>query len=110
MKALLTRKEILVLKIVLIKLTIIQLGYYALSLVEHNLFIELKMRFHSNMIIIILNFIISLTFIWFNWKKLPYSKSKKIDNTLMMLFLGIIGMWIWLPNQKELEKIKKNTD
>lgn len=110
MKTIISRKEILVLKIALITLTIIQLGYYALSLVELNLFIELKMRFHSDMIIILLNFIISFIFIWFNWKKLPYSKSKKIDNTLMMLFLGIIGMWIWLPNQKELEKIKKNTD
>ena len=49
-----------------------------------------------------LNLIVVGIFIWFNWKKLPIKKKEKINNTLMILFLGIIGMWLWIPNKGEI--------
>ncbi|TNE80662.1 MAG: hypothetical protein EP332_06510 [Bacteroidetes bacterium] len=41
--------------------------------------------------------------LWLNWKMLPLTKSQKKDNTWKLIVLGIIGMWLWLPNRKELD-------
>ena len=32
-----------------------------------------------------------------------YEKKDRNENILMILFLGVIGMWIWLPNKEELK-------
>jgi hypothetical protein len=44
-------------------------------------------------------------FSWYIWKKHPVKKSKKRNDILMILFLGIIGMWLWMPNKTQLSKI-----
>lgn len=35
------------------------------------------------------------------WTDNSIEKKKKTDNTYMVLFLGIIGMWLWLPKMKK---------
>lgn len=35
------------------------------------------------------------------WTDNSTEKKKKTDNTYMVLFLGIIGMWLWLPKMKK---------
>ncbi|MDP2058443.1 MAG: hypothetical protein Q8J97_01805 [Flavobacteriaceae bacterium] len=57
----------------------------------------------------ITHLIVTGVFIWFIWKKLPRGNKNKIDNTLMILFLGLIGMWLWLPNKNEIKKQNKNS-
>jgi hypothetical protein len=32
-------------------------------------------------------------------------KKTKTNNTFVVLFLGIIGMWLWIPNQNEINKL-----
>ena len=40
-------------------------------------------------------------YLWHNWKKLNHNTGKKWKNTWMILFLGPIGMWLWLPKKNE---------
>jgi len=39
--------------------------------------------------------------------KFPSSTKIKWNNALMILFLPLLGMWFWLPNKRELSKIKE---
>ena len=45
-------------------------------------------------------------FLWYIWTRYPADKKKKTNDSLMIVFVGIIGMWLWLPNEKELNKLK----
>jgi len=39
-------------------------------------------------------------------KKTPNPKSKKTNATFLVLFLGIIGLWLWLPNKQEFKQME----
>jgi hypothetical protein len=64
--------------------------------------------FASGFIIWILHCILMIIIIWYNWKKMPIDRKKKIDNTFMIMLLGIIGMWLWMPNKEEASKLITN--
>lgn len=55
--------------------------------------------------IIIINFVVVGIFKWYNWYTLPISQKEKKENQSMMFWTGIIGMWLWLPNKKEIKKM-----
>lgn len=41
---------------------------------------------------------------------MPIDRKKNNDNIQMVMFTGIIGLWLWLPNKKEINHIiKKET-
>ena len=43
-------------------------------------------------------------------KNIPITQKKKNDNLAMIMFTGIIGLWLWLPNKKEIEQIIKKVN
>jgi hypothetical protein len=93
------------LRILLIILTFIQVGYMIITFTNSILWNKLDNEFKAIWLIFGLNLIVSGIFIWYNWTKLPIEKKTKTNNTFMILFLGIIGMWLWIPNKSELEKL-----
>tara|TARA_R110000765_G_scaffold411421_1_gene510544 strand:+ start:84 stop:482 length:399 start_codon:yes stop_codon:yes gene_type:complete len=110
------------LRILLIILTITELIYFIIIFGTGATWVNSTDKNTHSVIVGILSFIASGFFIWlfhiivmgiiiwYNWKKMPLTRKKKIDNTLMILFSGIIGMWFWIPNKMELNNlIKKNT-
>ena len=54
------------------------------------------------------NFVLYVIFIYYVWFKYPADKKTRQKNILMIIFLGIIGMWIWLPDKKELELLAES--
>lgn len=42
------------------------------------------------------------------WTRYPIDRKKKWDNTWKIIFLGIIGLWLWYPNSKERKKLLFN--
>lgn len=40
-------------------------------------------------------------------KHMLITPKKNFDNILMILFTGIIGLWLWIPNKKEVDQIIK---
>lgn len=101
------KSDIKKLRILLIILTLIQIGYIIIIFADSKLWIKLVFDYKANWLIGGLNLIVSGIFIWFNWKKMPIEKKAKRDNTLMILFLGIIGMWLWIPNKSEINKLSE---
>ena len=93
------------LRILLIILTLIQIGYMIIIFADTKLWIKLDYDYKANWLILGLNLIVAGTFIWFNWTKMPIEKKTKTDNTFLILFLGIIGMWLWIPNKREINEL-----
>jgi len=96
------------LRILLIILTLIQIGYMIIIFADTKLWIKLDFDYKANWLIWGLNLIVVGIFLWFNWTRMPIKKKAKTNNTLMILFLGIIGMWLWIPNKREINKLTKN--
>lgn len=99
------KSDLIKLRILLITLTLIQIGYMIIIFTNSYLWFKLDYEYKANWLIFGLNFIVSGIFIWYNWTKLPIENKTKTNNTFMILFLGIIGMWLWIPNKNELEKL-----
>ena len=93
------------LKILLIIATIIQISYIVILITNHDFFVTVNNKYNTDKIISIISYLIISILLWYEWKVIISEKKNKINNTLMLLFLGIIGMWLWYPNKKELDKI-----
>lgn len=93
------------LRILLIILTIIQIGYLIIIFTDSKLWIKLDFDYKANWVIFGLTLIVTGIFIWFNWTRMPIGNKTKTNNTFMILFLGIIGMWLWIPNKREIDKL-----
>lgn len=93
------------LKFALIVLTIILVGYSVLLFTSTEWVIKLHIHYGAKWYIAAFNFFIKGIFIWYNWKKLPIDKKTRTNNTYMLILLGVIGMWLWMPNRLEREKM-----
>ncbi len=93
------------LRILLIILTLIQIGYMILMFADTKMWVKLDFNYKANWIIGILNLIVAGIFLWFNWTRMPIGKKTKTNNTFLILFLGIIGMWLWIPKKSEIDKL-----
>jgi len=92
----------------LIVYTLVNFVFFALSWVNVEFMIKLDSEYYVNWIFTGLHLLITIFFILYIWKQMPYKRKKKIDFSLMILFLGIIGIWIWLPNENEIKKLVNN--
>ena len=88
-------------RFLLIILTLIQVGYIIIIFIDSKLWIKLDLEYKANWLILGLNFIVTRVFLWFNWTRMPIENKMKTNNTFLILFLGIIGMWLWIPNKNE---------
>lgn len=104
------RSDISKLKAILIVHTILLVGYFIVIFIDSDLWLYLNDSFQSDIIFGVLNFIIAGVMIWYNWKYLPFEKKKKWDKTWMIIFLGIIGMWLWMPNSEDISEIIENNN
>lgn len=43
--------------------------------------------------------------LYINWRILNYTQKTKLDKTLMILFLGPIGLLLWIPSKEQFEKM-----
>lgn len=100
------RAEIKRLKIALTILTFLKVVYFFVSVFgPHDVWIKIYFKYHANWIIAFLHLLVLGLFLWYNWKKLPITKKEKTNNTWMLVFLDIIGMWLWVPNKKEIDNL-----
>ncbi|GGF69520.1 hypothetical protein SAMN05444281_1041 [Wenyingzhuangia marina] len=96
------------LKILLIIATIIQISYLVILITTHDFFETINNEYSIDKIISIISYTIIAILLWYEWKIIISEKKEKISNTFMLLFLGIIGMWLWYPNKRELDKIAED--
>ena len=100
------KSDVKKLKSLLIPLTVAQVIYMLVTFTNPQLWMKLDFDYNLNWIIGIVHIAVVATFIWYDWKKMPDNESQKMKNTFLILLLGIIGMWLWLPNKTEIDKLK----
>lgn len=49
--------------------------------------------------------IILILFLVVNWTQDPFGRKGKISNSFLLVWLGFIGMWLWLPNKKKQQQL-----
>ena len=62
------------------------------SFKDRHLFLDIVPVFHLALIIL---------FIWFIWRRTNFEKRKKNRGTHLVIWLGFLGMWIWLIDVKK---------
>jgi uncharacterized membrane protein YidH (DUF202 family) len=65
------------LRILLIILTLIQIGYMIIIFADAKLWIKLDFDYNVIWLIWGLNLIVAAIFLWFNWTRMPIKKSKQ---------------------------------
>ena len=68
--------------------------------------IKLDAQYYTNLIMMLIQLSVAGIFIRFVWKKMPVENKVKTNSTLMIIFLGTLGMWLWLPNKREFSKLE----
>jgi hypothetical protein len=105
-------RDIQVFKVLLIILTIFQITVLIMGFFESQLLLNLERDYYLTTILGFYALTLTGVFIWYNWNKLPIERKKKVSNTWMLSILGImgfgvIGLWIWLPNKREIKKFSQ---
>lgn len=93
------------LKFLLITLTLIQIAYFTIIIVDGKAWSTLDEVYRANYWVIGFNILVQLIFLWFNYKKMPVKNSTKTNNMLMIICLSTIGMWLFLPNKNDIKKL-----
>ena len=100
------KSDISKLKIFLILLTVFTLTFFFGYFMDFIPWIGNKLSYYESLLIFGLTHYLGIAiFVWYIWKKYPTDNKKKTSDTVMIIFVGIIGMWLWLPNEKELNKL-----
>lgn len=84
-----------IIKWLLILLTILLIGYLLGIFLFHDTAFYLNEKYHIYAIIQVVHVAASLSALFVIWSSPLYDKWKKIDQTLLVVFLSIFGLWIW---------------
>ncbi|NRA12795.1 MAG: hypothetical protein HRT57_12630 [Crocinitomicaceae bacterium] len=80
------------------------MAYFVMVFSNTKLWSQLDDQYYANVLVAIFQFATAVLFIW---KKMPGEKKLKSNSTFLIVILGIIGMWLWLPNKEELGKLEE---
>ncbi|MDP2175732.1 MAG: hypothetical protein Q8K70_07455 [Bacteroidota bacterium] len=97
------KQQLKILKVILIVLIGIKIINLLISYVFLGFYISIEHHKIINMFVWGFHYAVVVVFLWFNWKKMPLTKKVKIKYTFAFLLIGVIGMWLWLPNKNELK-------
>lgn len=95
------------LKLVLIFFTLLYITYIVIVVFFIRKITILNVEYSLRTIVEIFFILFKAYFIWFIWKKHPQTKQGRLLDSLMVFFLGIIGMWLWFPNKKQISSLTK---
>jgi hypothetical protein len=56
------------------------------------------------------SFLIGAYAIWITWTKLPKKRHRKWNDTIFLVFFGIIGLWMWMPSTSGLNRLFKQNE
>lgn len=96
--------DIKIMRFLLVLLTLVEVTYFMIAIMNSSLWVKLDETYYTDTLLYFVNYGVAGLFIWYTWKRLPLNKKSKMNATWMMLFLGVIGMWLWIPNDKEINQ------
>ncbi|SRR5690625_1937810 len=91
------------LRVVLIFLTTCELIYFGIALSASDLRKSLDDQFYAVLFLAAFHLIMLFIFLWLNWYKLPINTKMRTNNSFLLIFLGILGMWLWMPSSDDID-------
>lgn len=93
-------------------LTILFLGYFIALLSSEEFASLLNDKYEYYLYLQLVHVLLSLSVLFVIWSNNLYDKWQKIDQTLIVVFFSIIGLWIWFLKfyPKFLKFEKENND
>ena len=88
------------LKIYLIALTCLEIAYILLFYFYVEFILNLEHKYFIHVYLAIFHLIVLGLILKQTWKLNHIKKKQKSNRTFLMFFLGIIGMWIWFPENE----------
>lgn len=91
-------------------LTLLIIGYLLLIFVFHDKAFYLNEEYKIYMYIQIVHVILSASVLFIIWSSNLFDRWKKIDQTLIVVFLSVIGLWIWYSKYFKIYKDAEEED
>jgi len=82
-------------KYFLILLTVLFVGYLAVYFSNEELASVLNEEYDFYIYLQLIHVFLSLSVLFILWSNNLFSTSSKIDQTLLVFFFSVIGLWIW---------------
>jgi len=101
------QSDIKTLRRLLIFQTVLFFAFVGLLLVGSELKVNLQQDYNLLFWFLLIYYLLILVFLWYLWTKFPSPRSVKINDTLMIIFLGVLGLWLWLPNQRQVDQMSE---
>src|SRR5690625_7347280 len=92
-------------RVVLIFLTVFELIYLGVTLSDKQLRLKLDDNFQGLWVILIFHIVMLRIILWLNWTKFPINKKMKMPYAYIVVFLGIVRMWLWMPSCNDIDKL-----
>jgi len=84
-----------VIKWLLVLLTLLLVGYFFGVYLFHEKVFYLNEKYRFYLLIQIVHLATSLSVLFVIWSSQLFDKWKKIDQTLLAVFLSVFGLWYW---------------
>lgn len=101
------QSTLLTIRILLIPLTVFEIIYFGIALSAGQFRKSLDADYHAFWIILIYHLVMWGMILYINWTKFPIPKKMKINNSLLITFMGILGMWLWMPSSDDIDGLSK---
>ena len=84
-----------VIKWLLIVLTFLLVGYILGIFLFHDTVFYMNEKYRFYLLIQIVHVAVSLSALFVIWSSQLFDRWKKVDQTLLVVFLSVFGLWIW---------------
>ncbi len=93
-----------IMRILAIILTFVQFSFIGIMFFT-DFWINFLIDNYGKLYYLGIDLLISGIFVWITWKKMPFERKIKVNNTFLIFFFGFVGLWLCTPNQSELNKL-----
>lgn len=98
-----------VIKWLLIVLTVLLVGYMAGVFLFHEKLFYINEKYRIYLIIQLVHLAASLSALFAVWSSQLFDRWKKVDQTLLVVFLSVFGLWIWYVKYRKIYIQHENT-
>ncbi len=91
-----------VIKWLLIVLTLLLVGYILGIFMFHDTVFNINEKYRIYLIIQLVHLAASLSALFVIWSSQLFDRWKKIDQTLLVVFLSVFGLWYWFTKYSKI--------
>lgn len=98
-----------VIKWLLVALTVLLAGYILGIIIFHDAAFYMNEKYRIYLVIQVVHVAVSLSALFVVWSSALFDGWKKIDQTLLVVFLSVFGLWYWYNKYGKIYLDHENT-